>query len=197
MRPLLRIQLFDHLQASVDDRPLPLKFPPRTVPLWAYLLLQHGQAVKRLTLAIMLWPDAPEAEARANLRRHLHQLQRSLPAAPPDRPWLLSDADEVSWNIDAACWLDVWEFERLSSNPQTLDQAVALYRGDLLRDLYDDWIIFERERLRSLYFDDLYQLISQQRARGDSRQAITYAVQLLAYDPLREDALRQLIALAL
>ena len=76
-----------------------------------------------------------------------------------------------------------------------MDQAVALYRGDLLRDLYDDWIIFERERLRSLYFDDLYQLISQQRTRGDSRQAITYAVQLLAYDPLREDALRQLIAL--
>ena len=157
MIPLLRIQLFDHLQASVDDRPLPLKFPPRTAPLWAYLLLQRNRAVKRSTLAAMLWPDSPEAEARANLRRHLHQLQRNLPAASPDRPWLLSDADEVRWNIDAACWLDVWEFERLSSNPPTLDQAIALYRGDLLRDLYDDWIIFERERLRSLYFDDLYQ----------------------------------------
>ena len=117
MRPLLRIQLFDHLQASVDDRPLPLKFPPRTVPLWAYLLLQRGQAVKRLTLATMLWPDAPEAEGRANLRRHLHQLQRNLPSAPDDRPWLLSDADEVCWNIDAAYWLDVLEFEQLSLQP--------------------------------------------------------------------------------
>lgn len=195
MTPSLRIHLFDHLQVSVGDRSLPLKFPPRTVPLWAYLLLQRGQAVKRLTLAVFLWPDVREAVARTNLRRHLHQLQRSLPSAPSDRPWLLSDADDVSWNIDSDYWLDVLEFERLSATPDALDKAVALYRGELLRDIYDDWIIFERERLRSLYFNDLYQLIAQRRAQGNSQQAITYAIQLLARDPLREDALRQLIAL--
>ena len=195
MTPTLRIQLFDHLQVSVDDRPLSLKFPPRTAPLWAYLLLQRGRAVKRLTLAALLWPDAPETEGRANLRRHLHQLQRRLPAAPPDRPWLLLEADDIRWNTASDYWLDVLEFERLSAKPEMLDKAVALYRGDLLRDLYDDWMIYERERLRSLYFNDLYQLITQHRARRDFGQAITYAAQLLAHDPLREDALRQLIAL--
>jgi DNA-binding SARP family transcriptional activator len=195
MMASLHIHLFEHLQVSVDDRPLSLKFPPRTVPLWAYLLLQHGRMVKRLTLVALLWPDVPETEGRANLRRHLHQLQHRLPVALPDRPWLLTEADDIGWNTAADYWLDVLEFERLSANPETLDQAVALYRGDLLRDLYDDWLIYERERLRSLYFDDLYHLITQHRARRDFGRAITYATQLLARDPLREDALRQLMAL--
>ncbi len=91
--------------------------------------------------------------------------------------------------------MDVAEFERLSACPETLPQAVALYHGDLLETLCEDWLFFERERLRELYVSDIHQLIACYRSRRDYAKAIGYAQQLLVRDPLREDVVRQLLAL--
>jgi predicted ATPase/DNA-binding SARP family transcriptional activator len=192
---MLRIYLFGHLRVLVDEQPLKLAALPRTAPLWAYLLLRRAEVIPRDHLAYLLWPDSSEAEARANLRRHLHDLRRALPPAPDDRPWLLADAGSVRWNPAAAYWLDVDEFERLSANPNRLTEAVAIYAGELLPNIYDDWALAERERLSNLYAADLRQLVALDRARGDFPQALDYARQLLQHDPLREDVARELIAL--
>lgn len=74
-----------------------------------------------------------------------------MPPADPDRPWWIGDTESIQWNPAAACWLDVAEFDRLSDNEQTLPQAVVLYTGDLLSTLYEDWLFYERERLRDKY----------------------------------------------
>ncbi|NOZ06225.1 MAG: AAA family ATPase [Chloroflexi bacterium] len=158
-------------------------------------MLHRERVVARQTLAFTLWPDVPEDVARANLRRHLHHLKRALPPAVDGRPWLLTDAQTVRWNPRGDYWLDVAEFERLSANPATVAQAVELYKDDLLADQYDDWLFYHRERLRSLYFADLDHLIRHHRARRDYPTAIAYSTSLLAHDPLREDALRLLVAL--
>ena len=144
---------------------------PRTWPLWAYLLLHRSHPVKRETLAFTLWPDEPEASARANLRRHLHDLKRILPppagSSGPD--WLLVDARTIQWNPECDYWLDVMEFERLSGSADTLAEAVALYEGDFLESSYDDWLFYERERLRDLYLADLSQLTMRSRADATTR----------------------------
>src|SRR5262249_47838357 len=153
---MLRIHLFGQLRLFVDDAPWKFAAPPKTAPLWASLLLHRGeQPLAREALAFSLWPDDPEPGARANLRRHLHQLQRALPPAPPDRPWLISEAASVRWNSTADFWLDVAEFERLSQVETSLSDAVALYAGDLLENIYDDCLFYDRERLRDLYFAGL------------------------------------------
>jgi DNA-binding SARP family transcriptional activator len=89
---MLYIHLFGHLQLFQDERPLTFITPPKTLPLWVYLLLHRAQPVPHDTLAFTLWPDVPETKARANLRRHLHQLQQALPPPAPDKPWLLREA---------------------------------------------------------------------------------------------------------
>lgn len=192
---MLRIFLFGHLHVQIDGIPLKLTAPPKTIPLWAYLLLKRSTPVPRDTLAYTLWVDESEAAARANLRRHLHQLQRMLPDAPADRPWLIIDAEIVQWNPLADAWVDVAEFERLSAAEETLASAVRIYENDLLEDVDEDWLFFERERLRNLLFTDLLQLIQHSRDRGDYVQAIAYANRLLVHDPLREDAVRQVMSL--
>jgi len=159
------------------------------------LLLHPERVIQRQRLAFTLWPDVPEASARANLRRHLHHLKRALPPPADGRPWLLTDAQTVRWNPEGDYWLDVAEFERLSANPATVAQAVELYKDDLLADQYDDWLFYYRERLRGLYFADLDHLIRHHRARRDYPTAIAHSAGLLAHDPLREDAVRTLIAL--
>jgi DNA-binding SARP family transcriptional activator len=192
---MLRIHLFGQLHVFDDDTLVRLRAPPKVVPLWAYLLLHRSVPVARDTLAAILWPDETEAHARANLRRHLYHLQRALPPAPPDRPWLLSDAETIRWNPTVDSWLDVAEFERLSQADDCLADAVALYAGDLLEHVYDDWLFYEREHLRAMYHASLDRLILRCRSERAYPQAISYTQQFLASDPLREDVVRQLIAL--
>ena len=192
---MLKIFLFGHLHVHINGIPLKLTAPPKTIPLWAYLLLNGTTPIPRDTLAFTLWPDESEATARANLRRHLHQLQRMLPDAPVDRPWLIINPESVQWNPQADVWLDVAEFERLSAKEGTLTSAARIYVNDLLQDIDEDWLFYERERLRLLFFTDLTRIIQHSRERGDYAQAIAYAERLLVHDPLREDAVRQTMSL--
>ncbi|MFZ6026649.1 MAG: ATP-binding protein [Chloroflexota bacterium] len=178
-----------------DGQPFRFAAPPKTFPLLAYLLLHRQQAISRQQIAFVLWPDDNEADARAKLRRHLHQLQRALPPATPERPWLLLDAASVRWNPSTDFWLDVAAFEVLSAKAETWADAVQLYRGDLLENAYDDWVFFERERLREAYFTCLRQLVLQHRAQRSYPTAIAFAQKILAHDSCREDALRQLVSL--
>jgi predicted ATPase/DNA-binding SARP family transcriptional activator len=196
---MLHIYLFGPLRVLGGSPPGGAAHPfhglPKTLPLWAYLLLHRTRALKRDRLAFTFWPDAREEGARTNLRRHLHDLRRALPAPPPAVPWLLVEGDTVQWNPDAPYWLDVAEFERLSATPEGLAAAVPLYTEDLLPEVYDDWIFFERERLRNLLFASLERLIAQYQARGDFKRAIGCASQILRHDPLREETARLLMTL--
>lgn len=192
---MLRIHLLGQPRFLQDTQPLKFSAPPKTLPLLTFLLLHSDQPVEREMLAFTLWPDEIEANARANVRRHLHQLVRALPTAREDATWLLVDAESVQWNPRSDYWFDVAEFKRLSADPDRLPDAVALYSGDLLESVYDDWLFYPREQLRTLFFTDLNQLLLHYRAERDYVRALEYARQLLARDPLREDTMRQLIAL--
>ncbi|MCI0581240.1 MAG: tetratricopeptide repeat protein [Chloroflexi bacterium] len=192
---MLAIHLLGHLQLFDDERPLPFTTLPKTLPLLAYLLLNRAAPVPRQTLCFLLWPDLPEEQLRANLRRHLYDLQNALPETPPERPWLLRQADTVQWNPAAAYWLDVAEFERLCHSPEHLGQAISLYTDDLLPELYEDWIIPYREQLRHRYLATLGQLVERARQRRDYPQALAYAQQALSCDPLPENLARQLMRL--
>jgi predicted ATPase/DNA-binding SARP family transcriptional activator len=192
---MLNIHLFGYLRLFAAGEAIPFTTLPKTQPLLAYLLLHRHEAVARDSLAFLLWDDVPESEARANLRRHLHDLNKALPPAPADSPWLLRAGTTLQWNPAVPFWLDVAEFEARCDAPHQLAEAVTLYTGDLLPHLYDDWLIPERERLQMRYLNALMQLIDRERARGDLRQAQMVAQLLLNHDPLREDAVREMMAL--
>src|SRR5471032_2080383 len=93
----LQIQLFSRLQLFYRGEPLKLNAPAKTAALLAYLLINRDRRVARETLAFALWPDESEEKARANLRRHIQLLQRTLPAST-DQPWILSEHGEIQWN---------------------------------------------------------------------------------------------------
>ncbi len=116
-----------------------------------------------------MWPDETEANARANVRRRLHHLSRALPLARDDTPWLVLDAETAQWNPGSNFWLDVAEFKHLSE-VDCLTDAIKLYTGDLLEGVYDDWLSYPHEQLRTLFFDNLNQLILRCRAERDAER---------------------------
>lgn len=191
--PTLRVFLFGHPHLEWDGQALKFAAPPKTLPLLAYLVLHRSSALTRDAIAFTLWQDDTEEDARANLRRHLYQLQRALPAT--DRaPWLHVGSDALQWNADNGAWVDVLEFGRLVASADTLAEAIDLYAGDLLESYYDDWVFADRERLRNEYLNALYALTIDHRSRRWWPTSVRYARAILQTDPWREDAIRQLMS---
>lgn len=190
---MLRIRLFGQPRFEYGNLPYAFRARPRVLPLLAYLLLHRYEPVTRATLAYALWTDETEENARANLRRHLNHLRCALPREKVE--WVVSDGTTVQWNPEAAYRLDVAEFETKSREGFQPEDAVELYTGDLFQSLYDDWIFYERERLRNIFFHDLDRLIESSTTRGDFTMAAQYVQRLLEHDPLREDAVRRLMQL--
>lgn len=174
---------------------------PRLQSLLAYLLLHRGAPQARQRLAFLLWPDSAEAQARTNLRQLLHHLRRALPDV---ERFLEITSKIVQWRPDAPVSLDVTEFELATERAagtegeavrRALEEAAALYGGDLLPGCYEEWVIPERERLRQRNLEILERLATSMEEAGDYPAAIRYGEMLLRNDPLHEATYRRLMRL--
>lgn len=184
----LEIRLFGHLEFSVDGVPWRFSAPPRAAVVLAYLLLHAGESISRSALATIVWPDDPEEEARGKLRRHLHRIARALPET--GNPWIAVTASTVRFEPRDDVWTDVAAFVEAASDPARRADAIGVYRGELLEDLYEDWLLVERERLRAEFLDLCYDAALRARRDRDFDASIRYAERMLAVDEWREDALR-------
>ena len=113
----------------------------------------------------------------------------------PGGDFVGTNADEVWWNGEVDLWLDVDAFVEAAKDRVRLEEAVALYRGDLLPELYDEWLYGFRDRFRNVYLTALARLVSEMRKRGDFSRAIDVARKILESDPWREDIVRRIVAL--
>jgi DNA-binding SARP family transcriptional activator/class 3 adenylate cyclase/predicted ATPase len=174
---------------------------PRLQSLLAYLLLHRGAPQARQRLAFLLWPDSAEAQARTNLRQLLHHLRRALPDV---ERFLEITSKIIQWRPDAPVSLDVTEFELATERAagtkgeavrRALEEAAALYGGDLLPGCYEEWVIPERERLRQRNLEILERLATSLEEAGDYPAAIRYGEMLLRNDPLHEATYRRLMRL--
>ena len=193
---MLRIHLLGHPQMLAGDELLPLPTPDKALELAAFLLLKRQQPLSRDHVAFLLWPDVPESEARANLRRHLHLLRAQLPPPDPDAPWILATRTSLHWNPDALCWLDVAlleEFDETSADPAYWLEVMDVYRGPLLEGVYADWVLTESERLHQRFVRLCEVWTDRQRSVGDLQGAIATTRHLLAHEPLREEPYRYLM----
>ncbi|HZR44088.1 MAG TPA: BTAD domain-containing putative transcriptional regulator, partial [Ktedonobacteraceae bacterium] len=205
MAQTLHIHLLGDFLLMSDEIPVTTINVPRLQSLLAYLVLHRTAPQARSHLAFLLWPDSTEAQAFTNLRKLLYQLRQALPDADN---FLHADKHSLSWQSSPhASWtLDVVEFEQAVAQAEQADrakdttvlcqaceQALRLYRGDLLPSCYDEWILPERERLRQMFFHVAEHLITLLEQERDYDAAITIAQLLLRHDPLREETYRQLM----
>ncbi len=198
---MLTVRLLGNFRLSHGDQPLAVSTTPRLEALLTYLVLHRDVSQSRKHVAFLFWPDTSEKQAQANLRNLWHRLRRALPDA---RYFLIADETTLQWR-SGGCWVDVTEFEtrlrgansaaNADEQARHLEQAVALYGGDLLPSFYSDWLLAERERLAQAYDRALEQLASLHESREDYRQAIAYAQALLRHDPLHEPTYARLMHL--
>lgn len=178
--------------------------------LFAYLLLHRKRHHSREVLAGFLWGDSTTARSKKYLRNALWQLQSALDSrtGAENGSVLLVDAEWVRLNPEANLWLDVAEFEQAFALVQrvpsqelsaqsvgTVQGAIQLYRGDLLEGWYQDWCLYERERLQNMYLAMLGRLMDFCEGQGEYEDGLNYGVRILRYDQARERTHRQLMRL--
>ncbi len=194
----LRISLLGSMKVVDQEGCSPNLGSPTTRALFAYLLLNRGEACDRRRLAFLFWPRGTEAAARRNLRQYLHRLRRALEPIDPQGELLIADGTRVQINPQADLWLDVEAFAhatRAAASLQELKAAIELYAGDLLEDLYGDWCLEERSRLRRTYLEALDRLSHSLQALGRPQEAIPYVERWVSAEPLDERAHCRLMAL--
>ncbi|HQF70646.1 MAG TPA: BTAD domain-containing putative transcriptional regulator [Promineifilum sp.] len=206
----LSVCLFGRFAAETDSRPVASLSGAKVQELFSYLLLYRTRPHRREALTTLLWPDVPDVQSKRYLRKTVWQLQAALAQlTPPDAPPILHvDPDwlQVSAKVDS--WLDVAQFECSyglaedtageQMTPDTaarVEAAVELYRGDLLEGWYQEWCLFERERLERMYLSLLDKLISHCAAHGRYEVGIGYGTRALRHDPARERTHRRLMRL--
>jgi DNA-binding SARP family transcriptional activator len=73
------------------------------------------------------------------------------------------------------------------------DIGELAHTGDLLPGWYDDWVLFERERLRQMRLHSLEKLAGHMAGQGQHAEAVEAALAAVAADPLRESAHRTVV----
>lgn len=149
----------------------------RPLALLAYLIVtKKSQSRQQLIDLLFDGPDDP----RAALRWTLSKIRKAI-----GEEYILANREEISFNFESDYWVDV---EGLEAG------ELELYQGDFLEGLYlrdalrfDDWLAFERGRLRGLYQSVLEKQLESQRQQGDVSALVITTQQLLKLDNLRED----------
>jgi DNA-binding SARP family transcriptional activator/predicted ATPase/biotin operon repressor len=162
----------------------------KALSLLAYLLIHHDTPQPREIVAEALWPDSEPAQSRRHLSDTLYRLRQTI-----GEGWLLVDRERLSLRIEEGLWVDAWRFEQLAQtdDPSGWEQAAALYKGDFLPELYEDWALPSQVRLRELYITCLDRLARDAEENGRFSTAHTYYRQLIQQDSLREDGYRGLM----
>lgn len=176
---------------------------------FSYLLLHRGRSHSREAIASTLWGNNSIGQARKYLRQALWQLHAALNAtASNSARVLLVEQDDVKLDTSADVWLDVAVFEQAftlvqgvrgqhfdAHQARAVQDAVQLYRGDLLQEWYEDWCLYERERLQNMYLTMLDKLMDYFEARHDYERSIVYGMATLRYERARESTHRRLMRL--
>ncbi|NHZ72002.1 MAG: tetratricopeptide repeat protein [Aquificales bacterium] len=152
----------------------------------------NPQMQPRELIAEKLWPRLPHGRSRRNVSDTLYRLRQQTQA-----DWFWVEKDQLGLHPDFHYWLDVAEFEKAvdavagkTAVRQELETAVSLYQGELLPELYEDWLLEPRLRLREMFLTTLHRLGKANERENKQQEAYQFYVRLLQEDPLRESAYR-------
>ncbi|MFQ5409670.1 MAG: BTAD domain-containing putative transcriptional regulator, partial [Anaerolineales bacterium] len=186
---MLAVKLLGQFVIEREGEPVELLSRPAQA-LLAYLLLHPHTKTRRERLGGLLWPDATDRNARANLRQTLWRLRKAV-----GDELFVADKIAIGLNPDVAYTLDVDRLTSVSADsplPDLID-GVSAFGGPLLPDFYDDWVAPERERLQGLFDERVRTLIRRLEADGRWQEVLEWGECWIALNHAPEPAFRALM----
>jgi DNA-binding SARP family transcriptional activator len=169
-----------------------LEIPEGSKRLLVFVTL-NGARISRRFAAGTLWPCGDDERAAGNLRSALWRLRESgVDVLHANKYTLYLDPDASVDIIQLSRWAtriidgSAHVSDLLTHNINT--EALGLLPG-----WYDDWVIFERERLRQRLLHAMESLVRRLISRDLFADAVEVAITAVGAEPLRESAQRVLI----
>ncbi len=195
---VVHVNLLGTFEARVGINP-PLSFATsKSKALFAYLTLNPNKAHSREKLAELLWCEANDKRARANLRQTLTRVRQAIPEKLAESLQSRNGSislDNRDFTTDTANFFEAQQEGTIDS----LEQAASLFRGDLLEGLvidepgFEDWLRDERETLRGQAVNCFDSLLDHYVAIGAITRGIEVGNRLLRIEPYRESVHRLLM----
>ncbi|KSU78707.1 DNA-binding transcriptional activator of the SARP family [Pseudarthrobacter enclensis] len=146
----------------------------------------------RRYLSGLLWPEKPEARAMESLRTSVYLVSSQVPGLLENDGQVLALSDRVSVDLH-----EVANSIRQLGQPEfTLSDEncmECLHCGELLPGWYDDWVVLEQQRLRTLRVRAFLVLARRWIDDGEVHKAVEAAESALELEPLHESAVALLI----
>ena len=170
---------------------------PKRLALLTYLCVATPRGFhRRDALLGLFWPESDEDHARTALRKALHVLRRALGETA-----IISRGESDVCADPNAIWSDAAAFQE-HADAGRLDEAMALYRGDLLPGFFlsdvpafEHWLERERSRLRDLASKMAQKLADRLESEGRLGDAVASARTAVSLSPTDERVLRRLLEL--
>jgi len=207
---VLRVSLLGKFKVRSGQSALDFSGAHKAQEMLCYLLLYRHRPHRREALTDLLWPTGTAAQSPKYLRQTLWQLRTVLETGTPsvDGSLLQVDLEWIGIDPQADVWLDVAAFERVctmvqgragqdlqASQAQAIQEALRLYRGDLLEGWDQDWCIFERERLRQMYLALVEKRMAYCEQHGEYEAGLEAGLCALRYENAHERIHRRLMRL--
>lgn len=207
---MLEITLFGKFSFRTPNEVFEQTQRARYIELLCYLLVYYDRSHAREKLASLFWENTSTAKSKKNLRQTLWQVQTILPASSGQKntDLLLIEPGWIQFNDQADVCLDLREFEQTythiqgangrslsSTQVEAIKKALTLYRGNLLEGWYQEWCVYERERLMNMYLHMLDKMLVYCEQHVQIDQGIAYGTQILKYDRANESAHAHLMRL--
>jgi DNA-binding SARP family transcriptional activator len=161
----------------------------RPADLLKLMALTPGRALARDAAIEALWPDRDASSGANNLHRALYDLRQILGGR-------FVDLEHGELRLRRDVWVDVDAFLAAAARLDRLEEAVALYRGDLSpEDRESAWLEQHRARLRRRFAESALPLARATADRREASRAIPLLRRVLDVDPGAEEAQRLLVRL--
>ncbi|MGE5373522.1 MAG: AAA family ATPase [Bacteroidota bacterium] len=209
--PYLSITLLGGFEVTLDAEPVTGFVTNKDRALLAFLALEAFHPHRRAELAAMFWPDASEKKAAHSLSQGLLHLRKALGGnGSTQLPFLLITSQDVQFNGFSDYHLDVARLRELvnlsdrhiHADPagceicrKWLQEAVNLYRGDLLAGLFlpncekfEEWRLVQQEELHHEALEILDRLAVSSEQRSEWELVQEYSRRQIALESWRETA---------
>jgi ATP/maltotriose-dependent transcriptional regulator MalT/DNA-binding SARP family transcriptional activator len=147
------------------------------------------------------WGEADFEAVEKNFHPTVSHIRKALNSNQTlKQNFLLYRDGDYQFNPEFSYRIDTEEFDRLVSEGETArrardfdrclalyEEAIALYRGDFMQGIYDEWVEEQRSYYREQYLRILEALAGVAEKTQDWARSLRLAQQILHDDPFRED----------
>ena len=170
--------------------------------IFKFLLIKHGKPVSTYKLVDIFWPDTDFQKAKKSLWSAISALRGALePELPPKAKssYIFVQDENYVLRLPEGSFLDFEEFEQIANKGilmadkdekealKMFEKAKKLYKGEFLpEDIYEQWSVNIRERLKIIFQDVLKRLAKSYLKRRHFSECISTCYTIIEIDPWDE-----------